>query len=194
MISTPWLPRTAPIKVIRLRTNRIQCSRSMSRRSLPAGPCASEQPSIEEQRLGDKQHQGKQPHCHHRVHPQICHRQKAVPQIEPDDHVKAGESGQHRRDARLPAKTPLDGLEEDDPLSWGIAIPSSRRPYRRSTGRRRGRGGRGRALHHPPGWIASIETQRTASLPAPPSSCVDSGVRSSPIDRFLRPGDPVRCR
>jgi len=132
MISTPWLPRTAPIKVIRLRTNRIQCSRSMSRRSLPAGPCASEQPSIEEQRLGDKQHQGKpQPYCHHRVHPQICHRQKAVPQIEPDDHVKAGEPGQHRRDARLPAKTPLNGLEEDDPLSWGMGITRCRQQYRR---------------------------------------------------------------
>ena len=28
MISVPWLPRTAPIKVIRLGTNKIQCSRS----------------------------------------------------------------------------------------------------------------------------------------------------------------------
>ena len=30
MISIPWLPRTAPIRVIKLRTNRIQCSRSTS--------------------------------------------------------------------------------------------------------------------------------------------------------------------
>ena len=57
--------------------------------------------------------------------------EKAVPQIEPDDHVKAGEPGQHRRDARLPAKTPLDGLEEDDPLSWGMGITRCRQQYRR---------------------------------------------------------------
>jgi hypothetical protein len=92
---------------------------------------AGEQPSIEEQRLGDKQHQGKQqPHCHHRVHPPIFQRQKAVPQIEPDDHVKAGEPGQHRRDARLPAKTPLDGLEEDDPFlgAWRSRAAGSNTP------------------------------------------------------------------
>ena len=101
MISTPWLARTALIKVIRLRANRIPCSRSMSPKVVSGRTLARAQPSIEEQRLGDKLHQCKQqPHCHHRVHPPICQRAKTVPQIEPDDHVEAGASGKHRRDDR----------------------------------------------------------------------------------------------
>ena len=78
MSSTPWLPRTAPINVIRLRANRIQCSRSMSPKVVSGRTLARAQPSIEEQRLGDEQHQGEQqPHRHHRIHQYSTERKRS---------------------------------------------------------------------------------------------------------------------
>jgi len=59
---------------------------------------------------------------------------KTVPQIEPDDYVEAGEPGKHGRDACLPAKTPLDRLEEDDPFRRGMEITHCRQQYRRHEG------------------------------------------------------------
>jgi hypothetical protein len=96
---------------------------------------AGEQPSIEEQRLGNEEHQGEQqPHCYHRVHPPVFHREKTVPQIEPNDHVKTGEPGKRRRNARLIAKPPLGGLEEDNAFRRGLEISHRRQKYRRHEG------------------------------------------------------------
>jgi len=96
---------------------------------------AGEQPSIEEQRLGDEEHQGEQqPHCHHRVHPPVFHREKTVPQIEPNDHVKTGEPGKRRGNARLIGKSPFGRLEEDNPLRRGSEISHRRQKYRRHEG------------------------------------------------------------
>jgi len=93
---------------------------------------AGEQPSIEEHRLGDEEHQGEQqPHCHHRVHPPVFHREKTVPQIEPNDHVKTGEPGKRRGNARLIGKSPFG---QDNPLRRGSEISHRRQKYRRHEG------------------------------------------------------------
>src|SRR6516225_8047973 len=92
---------------------------------------AGEQPSIEEQRLGDEEHLGEQqPHSHHRVHPPVFHREKAVPQIEPNDHVQTGEPGKRCGNARLIAKPPFCRLEEDNPLRRGLEISHRQQKYR----------------------------------------------------------------
>ena len=50
-----------------------------------------EQPPMQEQRLSDKEHhREQQPHDDHGMHPPIAGGQKAVPQIETDQHVQRG--------------------------------------------------------------------------------------------------------
>jgi hypothetical protein len=79
--------------------------------------CSSEQPPMQDQRLSDEQHHHEQqPHDHHGMHPPVAGGQKAVPQIETDQHVQPGESRKRRRDPSLPGKAPLDGIEEGQPV------------------------------------------------------------------------------
>ena len=76
-----------------------------------------EQPPMQEQRLSDKEHhREQQPHDDHGMHPPIVGVQKAVPQIETDQHVQPGESRKCRRNPSLPGKAPLNGIEEGHPV------------------------------------------------------------------------------
>ena len=53
------------------------------------------------------------------MHPPKYDREKAIPQIEPNEHVEAGEPGKRCREARLTAEALLDILEKDDPVFLG---------------------------------------------------------------------------
>src|SRR5215469_15044611 len=129
MISIPWLPRTAPIRVIKLRTNRIQCSRSTSAK-VASGRELARTRSHRWRNSGsatnsikvNSSHTATIALIHHCHDPPVRRQKKTVPQVEPNDHVEAGDPGKHRCDASLPAKTPLDSLEEDDPFRRGMEI------------------------------------------------------------------------
>ena len=52
-----------------------------------------------------------------------------IPQIKPDDHVQAGETGNRRRDPSLYAELPFNSLEIDGSLCRNFDFPHCRQQY-----------------------------------------------------------------
>src|SRR6185437_9037093 len=75
-----------------------------------------------------------QPQADHGMHPPILRRKKAVPQIQPIEHVEAAEPGERRRQPCLPGETPLDHVEERDPFLGRLEAPDGGQQHGRHHG------------------------------------------------------------
>jgi len=83
-----------------------------------------------DQWLDDKKDQSEnQPQQHHCMHPPELDGSKAIPKIEPINHIKAARSYQKGRDPCLPDEAPLDRLKECQTILLGAS------DYRQNDGR-----------------------------------------------------------